>query len=244
MKFLRLTGSGGVANMIRWTSREWREIAEWLVAKEVDPERHGWRGEVITAMRAVIPKDRWRAPHSLNEAKKTLTPIMAEVKRLGAQKAPPEQLLRASEAKSGTQNELATEFLLVELAKRLAGWLERPHGPVYEPVDRGFYPPPIASGYPEAKTLRPRILLVGPMNGQQKILIEAHPGLDLRFVASDMSPTRITEVGRLCDELILWTNYISHQHQVHAKATGRPVYLATGGLSALHKRLHEWEAVA
>lgn len=207
--------------MIRWTTREWRLIAERLVSQNVNPDLYGWRSNIIEAMRQALPLDRWREPHSLNETKKILKPIMAEVTRLSTQ---PEQLLRTSEAKSEPQNKLTTEFLLVELAKRLAAWLERSHGPVYAPVDRGFHPKHDPSAPAEYKVSLPRILIIGPRGEQQARLLRAFPHLNLRFVTCEDNPSRCA-VG-VVDEAILWTKFMSHAQQDAVKALGYTTWYA------------------
>lgn len=222
--------------MIRWTSREWEAIAKNLVARRVDPKKHGWRSDMIEAMQNELPKDRWRDPGSLNNTKEILAPIMAQLQAAPACFTP---VPEAKKVEVRPHQELTTEFLLVELAKRLAAWLE-PVVARSEPVDRGFYSPPEVALVPKVD-MKPRLLIVGPKNGQQTELCAAHPGLDLRFVASDEGPSRIDSIGGYCDEIILWTNYLNHQHQVHAKATKQPTYYVSGGLSSIHERLSQWE---
>lgn len=214
--------------MIRWTTREWRQIAEVLVAREVDPDHHGWRGELLAAMQQVLPKDRWRAPHSLNEAKKVLKPMMAvETRRPIGHVLPPKPVALGPET-------LSTEALLVELARRVARLLE-PHA-----VDRGFHPKhnPVAQGADVPK--RPRVLVLGPMNGQRDVLRTQHPGLDLRFVASEDRVGLVDEVGPSCVGIVVWTNFISHQHFEHAKHVGL-VTPVTGGLHAISTVLSQFE---
>jgi hypothetical protein len=194
---------------------------------------------MLEAMCSELPKNRWREPGNLNNAKEILVPLMVQIQAAPSCFTP---VSEPEKVKSEPQNEVTTEFLLVELAKRLAVWLEPATALKTSPVDRGFYTPP-RQIEPEKVDMRPRLLVIGPINGQQHELSTAHPRLDLRFVASDEGPARVDDQGPACDEIILWTNYLNHQHQVHAKATKRPTFYVSGGMAALHARLKQWEAV-
>ena len=223
---------------IRWTAREWALLAGEFKLEGCGAEDYGFTPALERAMKKQLPKERWRPMSGISAGAKKPMATALKLYELNQPKPVPEP----EKVKSEPQNEVTTEFLLVELAKRLAVWLEPATALKTSPVDRGFYPPP-RQIEPEKVDMRPRLLVIGPINGQQRELSAAHPRLDLRFVASDEGPARVDDQGPACDEIILWTNYLNHQHQVHAKATKRPTFYVSGGMAALHARLKQWEAV-
>lgn len=240
--------------MIRWTQREWQQIAGRLVVGGVDPSLHGWRGEVMRAMKGVLPKDRWRDASCLNNAKQILVPLMKQTVKTE------EPVVRPAEIHPVTLRDSPLEELLVELARRVARLLapsmvEQDVLKQFRfleekfkdspPVDRGFYPPPMSKQEDCEEAMRPpRILIVGPRNGQQEELTKAHPKLRLSFVASEDRPGLINKMADICDEIVVWTNFVNHQHTAHAKSSGRPMVLISGGLSSLHARLSDWDKLA
>lgn len=193
--------------MIRWTTREWRLIADRLVKEGVDPDRHGWRHELVAAMRKVLPRERWREPHSLNDAKKTLRPLMTEVKMSPKQEPPT--------IPTPTVAELSTEDLLVELARRIAHLLEPQKD---NPVDRGFHPRhnPFCEVAPRPPSRR--FLIIGPKGQQQEFLRKIFPNFKLIFVTCEDNP-KACAVG-VVEEAILWTKFMKHAQQEAVEALG------------------------
>ncbi len=225
-----------MSSKIVWTTREWTLLAgEFEIAKR-GIDDYGFTPFLKAAMEKLLPPERWRPMSGIAAMAK---PPLHRALMLYRQNTPK---LEPKTPPPEAQNELTTEALLVELAKRLAKLLEPATASFKPPVDRAFYPPPEATLQEAARGAQPKILIIGPKNGQQTELIKAHRGLDLRFVASDEGPTRIDSIGVFCDEIILWTNYLNHQHQVHAKATGRPTRYVSGGLTAIHERLYQWSS--
>lgn len=214
--------------MIRWTQREWRLIADRLVQQGVTPEKHGWRSEVVSAMKMVLPKERWRTEHSLNDVKKVLRPLMSEAKlahvsEREVQSTPP----------PGAAS-LSTEELLVELARRIAKMMEAAK-PL--PVDRGFFPPASQAPKEECKKERPRILIIGPQPEQQHALEKQFPELCLRFVKVEEPAHLAVERGRSCHEVILWTKFMTHSQQAIAKKL--PTWYAASMID-VQERLKTW----
>lgn len=201
--------------MIRWTTREWRLIADRLVKEGVDPDKHGWRTAVRVAMMEGLPEDRWREPHSLNDAKKTLIPLMREVRdnpksedvlNLGPVQCTPEP---------PSAENLSTEELLVELARRIAHLLEPQKT---NPVDRGFHPKhnPFCEVAPRPPSRR--FLIIGPKGQQQEFLRKIFPNFKLIFVTCEDNP-KACAVG-VVEEAILWTKFMKHAQQEAVEALG------------------------
>lgn len=214
--------------MIRWTQREWQLIAERLVHTHVDPNIHGWRHELVAAMRMVLPNDRWRDPTCLNNAKQILVPMM----RMVVAKPPEKKELPPPQAPTAEQ--LSTEDLLVELARRIAKMMEAAK-PL--PVDRGFFPPASQAPKEECKKERPRILIIGPQPEQQHALEKQFPELCLRFVKAEEPEHLVVERGRSCHEVILWTKFMTHSQQAIAKKL--PTWYAASMID-VQERLMTW----
>lgn len=225
---------------VMWTTREWDLIASEFIKEGQSVDDYGCSSLIRKAMEKHLPKERWRALSGILPGARG--PLEHAI-QLGKRAQPPTAPKQEPVQQQVSAHELSLEDLLVELAKRFAKLL----GPVVMaepkqyPVDRAFYPPPDVLCVNKPDPRKPRILVVGPRNGQQLELIGSHQALDLRFVASDEGPSRIDAVGIHCDEIVLWTNYINHQHRAHAKATNRPTYYVSGGLSSIHERLSLWE---
>ncbi len=237
---------------VRWTGREWALLAQYFLDHNVDPDRFGFSGALHKAQTEVLPPERHRAvkgvPAQMKKALKEHI-VALEYKTAFATPYPP------LDPKPPSAEGLSTEDLLVELARRIAKLLQPSVAQADvlsqlkfleekfkdQPVDRGFFPPPSIKLEKSRSTAQPRLLIVGPRNGQQEELRKEHPNLRLHFVTSEERPALIDAAAPCCDEVILWTNFINHQHQVHAKATGRPVVLLSGGLSTLHARLASWD---
>lgn len=198
--------------MIRWTTREWRLIADRLVKEGVDPDKHGWRTALRVAMMEELPKDRWREPHSLNEAKKTLVPLMRELKE-APPLPPPGPIQYTPEPPSAEK--LSTEELLVELARRIARLLEPQKD---NPVDRGFHPRhnPFCEVAPRPPSRR--FLIIGPKGQQQEFLRKIFPNFKLIFVTCEDNP-KACAVG-VVEEAILWTKFMKHAQQEAVEALG------------------------
>jgi len=197
---------------IRWTSREWRVIADKLVQRAVIPSEHGWRGHLRDAMQVALPKERWREMHSLGNAKEILMPLMKEVLR---EPPKPEGPLVFTPSIEG----FTSEQLLQELVRRaVSGVMEQVREQLRTlTVKEAFvsqrrHDPHGTSAARPARPARPGVLVVGPRNGQQQELIAAHPDLSLWFVSSEENPAQVTARGTFCDHVVLWTNFWNHQH--------------------------------
>jgi len=196
--------------MIRWEQREWRLIAERLVHTHVDPNIHGWRHEVVSAMKMVLPKERWRDPTCLNNAKQILVPIM----RMVVAKPPEKKELPPPQAPTAEQ--LSTEDLLVELARRIAKLLE-PAKP--NPVDRAFFPPPASQETKFEKKKKLRILVCGPNGDTSQALHQQFPSLDLRFHKYEENPAHVATRAQGVNYILCITKFMAHSAVEAVKAT-------------------------
>jgi hypothetical protein len=219
--------------MIRWTTREWELIARHLKEHHIEPQHHGWRSAVLAAMRFCLPESRWRAPHSLNESKKILGPLLKQLDIADAS---------AASSKSAI-NSYGTDELLVELVHRLAHAILDELRPLLKPayvIEPRLRHDPCPPAAPRPR--KPVVLVVGPRSAQQNELKERHSDfLNLRFVASDENFTLIKQRGADADKIILWTNFISHAHQSQAVAMNKDTVYASGGMDTISKVLNRIE---
>lgn len=222
--------------MIRWTSREWDLIAQRLVDNEVDPDRHGWRSQLIDAMKAVLPLDRWRDTANLNNAKDILKPLMKTIVT-GPQHLPPPKGPVSFVPALPTIQDLSTEDLLVELAHRIAKFLEPKSKPF--PVDRGFHPKHDPRPQSEVRPAKIKVLIIGPRGPQQDRLRTAFPTLDLRFVLAEELPSLVMTRSADCREIILWTKFMNHAQQTVAQNTGINTWYANG-MEEIEARLRSY----
>lgn len=235
---------------IRWTDREWMLIAYWLVKNECDPHKHGLRGYVKQAMQISLPKDRWRNINSMGNLKSVLLPYMS-----AAKSAPKQEKPSAVEEAKITLDTASNEQLTEELTRR---FFENVKGLIYQitheacedaikkhltelqqpqslffdtrPFNQKHNPEPLM----EQKQKRVRIMVVGPIEHQQKELEYKFPDIEFKFVASHESPTAIqNKNGKSVEAIILWTNYISHSHQESAKKCSAPIYFSSGNMNNL-----------
>lgn len=233
-------------SQIRWTTREWQLIADRLAVNGVVPSEHGWRGRLLEAMRAALPKERWRDAANLSEAKKKLAPLVAVVAKKCILPMPCKEPV-APPLPTITIADFSTEDMVAEIVRRAISTVTEQ---IKAQVALQMTPQIVATGRPprahnpfgvtEPRTEKPRVLIVGPLVGQQRELRGAHEGwLDLAFIESSENPARVAEVGFAADHIILWTNFISHAHQDQAKKLNAKLHYVTGGMSALHNKLRE-----
>lgn len=227
-----------------WTTNDWNIVAGYFLDNALNPDEHGFSTNLRNAQQKLLPAEKHRSTNGLEPSvKRRLKEGIAAIKAGHVVVNQLKPVPAVEKAETIRPDQLTTEFLLVELAKRLAKLFE-PVVAHFEPVDRAFYPPPAELHHDMPMDRQPRILVCGPRGEQQHELQRSHPKLDLRFVASEDDVVWVTKTGPSCDEIVLWTNYISHQHQVHAKLTGRPIRFVSGGLHAIHERLKQWDYTA
>jgi hypothetical protein len=78
-----------------------------------------------------------------------------------------------------------------------------------------------------------RVLVVGPLPSQQRMLEREFPALDLRFVSCNENDVRVRNIAPFCSHVVVWVNYVTHKqlHGLH-----KPT-LVRGGMSSLRAAL-------
>lgn len=208
-------------NKVSWTQRELGLLAQYFASHDIDPMARGFSPALRSAQEKALPADRWRTTVGLES--KTRQDIALAIQNLPKPAGP----ITVTPPKPVAE-QLSTEDLLVELARRVAKMLETPRI-VYganPPVDRGFHPAPKHDPNPptQARLKKPRILIVGPKGEQQTTLREMFPSLDLEFWTCEDNPG-LPVRGTLA-EAILWTKFMSHAQQDAIKGSGTPVWFA------------------
>lgn len=219
-----------------WTTREWEAVVRYFMEHGHDPAKHGFKTHLSSAQDAVLPPERRRSligiPRGLrNEVINTISRLSLTTRPEPVPQPPQKPSLE----------DFSTEDLLVEVARRVAKFLESKSesGPL--PVDRGFHPTTKHDPRPQSE-VRPakiKVLVVGPRGAQVELLVRAFPRLDIRFVQVEDPPERVYEKGRHCDEIILWTKFMSHAQQEQAKLTGVPTWYANG-MEEIEARLRSY----
>lgn len=234
------------APQTRWTQREWKLIAEELVKRQVDPKERGWRGRLVDAMKAVLPAGRWRQADCLNDAKRTLIPLMRELQckpidppKPGPEPAEPPKMLEHHTTEE-LVHELVRRFLAAgSILAQLHDAMAMANTPIGVVKSRTRRHDPSCPECAKEVGRGQRILIVGPRNGQQIELRQSVSDCHLVFVASEEKPDLVAYRGFTADHVILWTNFISHAHQEQAKKLNAKLHYVTGGMTALHEKLKE-----
>lgn len=229
---------------IVWTQREWKELASYFIRNGIDPRARGFCPAIKAAQQSCLPKERWRGTDGGTSVMfKPLVEAYDELKRL-----PPVNKLEVPVAKSLT--DFSTEDLITEVIKRTVNTITEQiktqvalqMNPLIAVSSR---PPKHHNPFgiqPDVPDNRQRVLVIGPMEGQKRELLQAHSEwLNLGFVMSGENPARVAEVGWAAKHVVLWTNFISHAHQDQAKKLNARLHYVTGGMSALHDALKRIE---
>ena len=218
---------------VRWTSREWERLAQYFIDAGIDPDKFGFSRSLGDAQKKMLPAERHRnvkgIPAQLKKKLKEHT-MALEYKIAFATPYPP------LDPKPPIAESLSTEDLLVELARRIAKLFE-PAKP--NPVDRAYFPPPTAKEQGVATPCRKRILIVGPRAEQQQALKHKHPTVLLRFVTLEEGDRLIAERSVSCEEIILWTKFMTHSQQTAAKNTEVRTWFANT-MQQIEERLTTW----
>ena len=219
-----------------WTTREWEAVARYFMEHGHDPAKHGFKTHLSSAQDAVLPPERRRSlvgiPRGLrNEVVNTINRLSLTAR--------PEPIPQPSQKSS--LEEFSTEDLLVEVARRVAKFLESKSesGPL--PVDRGFHPTTKHDPRPQSE-VRPakiKVLIIGPRGPQQDRLRTAFPTLDLRFVLAEELPSLVMTRSADCREIILWTKFMNHAQQTVAQNTGINTWYANG-MEEIEARLRSY----
>lgn len=235
---------------VRWTSREWERLAQYFIDAGIDPDKFGFSRSLGDAQKKMLPAERHRnvkgIPAQLKKKLKEHT-MALEYKIAFATPYPP------PEPKPPSAEDLSTEDLLVELARRVAKLLQ-PRTEVQDsvlaqlkfleekfkdqPVDRAFFPPPTAKEQ-GTKQEKIRILIIGPRAEQQEALRVEFPMLCLRFVTAEEHPRMVFERGHGAVEVIIWTKFLTHAQQNMAKNMSAHIHYANSN-QQVRERLTKW----
>lgn len=210
-----------------WTQREWELIATWFMERSIDPTRRGFSTALSEAQDDTLPQERRRSTVGLDSGvrRKVQETMTAVQRRLDSLPPPTGPVVFVPDPP--TTEELSTEDLLVELARRIARFLE-PAKVEQHPEDRGFHPKHDPCPKNEERRCKLKVLIVGPDSAAQERLAKDFAGtLALRFVGYQDNPALI---GTRCDQAVAIacvTRFISHAQQEAAKATKIPVKLVS-----------------
>ena len=212
-----------------WTQREWGLIAQWFLEQNIDPEARGLSKSLEEAQKARLPRDRQRSCVGLEKGVR---------QRLRAEA---DEILRRKEAEPELPKptgpvvfvpdppaveKLSTEELLVELARRIARFLDPVK--VEHPEDRGFHPKHNPCPKGDVRVDKPKVLVVGPdAVAQARLEKDFEDQLNLRFVGYQDNPALIDTRCGGAVAIACVTRFISHAQQEAAKATGIPVKLVS-----------------
>lgn len=200
-----------------WTTREWRQIAQYFVDAHQDPNTRGFTSFLRDAQEACLPKDRYRNMSGVTYLRHRIKELIHQIQNAPGTLPPP-----VAKVVPAPMSEMTTEALLVELARRIARFLDTSNAP--NPVDRGFHPRHNPEPKSNARQETKHVLVVGPSGQQQERLRKMFPNLRLSFVTCEDS-TSACAVGR-CDLAILWTKFMNHAQQDSVKVLGYPILYA------------------
>lgn len=223
---------------IRWTTREWEELAQFCLENGIDPDRYGFTREFGKVQKSVLPSERWRSLEG--GAAVSIKRMLKGQIQLLKLKIPSQPVAVQYVPPPPGPEDLSTEDLLVEVARRLAKLLEpsKSQAEVLEQVrflerkfeeariiDHGFHKCPNDKA-PE-KVHKPRILVCGPNGDTSRALMSAFPGVDLRFVEYGDNPQLVRGRAQGCSAILCITKFVHHSITEAAKATGLPCVLVS-----------------
>jgi hypothetical protein len=83
----------------------------------------------------------------------------------------------------------------------------------------------------------PKVVMIGLLPNQQKILTETMPEISFRFIEADRKQFQLPK----CSLVVIWARFISHRlsNSVTKQATSS-VYIHRGGMSAMVAFLQNW----
>lgn len=211
---------------VRWTQREWRVIAAYFRDNALDPLARGFSGSLREAMKA-LPEERRRP--TVGRVPKTKHVLALAIQNLPAKE---EQLAAPTSApQAPTAQELSTEDLLVELARRIARILE-PKTPAAAPAvptpHHKHNPEPVS----EERQRKPRIMVCGPNSDLASHLKQEFPNLDLRFIGFQDNPALVASRAQSCDTILVLTKFVNHSTAEAVKHSCVPFRLVTGAKEA------------
>ena len=235
---------------IRWNqdetvmvAKKWIEICNYQFQ---NPLRPGSLVETAMAAQSVLPPIRQRPRTSLmgkqgmSTLLRTIEQILAKPQAVKQEQANP--IKEEVETIDSIIRNLNLDQVASELGRRIGAVIVRE---ALQELDKEFNArlPELQRKATMASRKLPRVLVVGPLNGQQEILENAVDGiLDLRFVASSERPQMVNTRGKHCDACLIWTDYVNHSHtEVAQKVFVKDqIRLVSGGVDKLKNQLEEF----
>ena len=221
---------------IRWTQSEWRKVADVYHAERTKGSN---KGSAVQTANATLATERRRPI----DAKSVLASISKVIERdfrpsIPAQQKSEEPLPPRAATPNDSGGFETLPAALLAVAHKVADEIAHE---IFQSLKGRLQT--LATDFIKQEALpRPRILVVGPIAHQQRLLEQEFGDvLDLRFVASNEPPRRVREIAPNCRKVLLWTNYINHVHQevAYSTLTARrgDVHLVTGGVESVKNEL-------
>lgn len=219
---------------VQWTSREWQLLAGFFILNQLDVKAYRFKNNLREAQLQCLPANRRR---NVDTAATSIRgPLSKEIEMLKVTRELSPEPEPVPEVSQVPTIETAS---LDELIQAIANKISKS---VFDQLTESFKKVKHNPEYSVAeKVNRFKVLVVGPINGQQQELLRDHPDLDLRFVASSDSPNLVTIKGKECDVLLLWTTFIGHPHQKNAQAvkTAKIEFVTGRSLNVVHEKLNQ-----
>jgi hypothetical protein len=235
---------------IRWNQEEnvlvakkWIEICTYQFQNPLSP---GSLVETAMAAQNVLPETR-RRPRSSLQGKQGMSTLFRTIEQIiNEPKVKQEQAIPIKEDKVETIDSIIRDLNLDsvagELGKRIGAVIVR-EAMAALTTEFNTRLPELQKKATMISRKLPKVLVIGPLNGQQEILEKAVDGmLDLRFVSSAEGAQLIDLRGKHCDACFLWTDYMNHSHQSVAKRTftSEQITFINGGVDKLKNHLEEF----
>lgn len=230
-------------NVIRWTEREYKELAAWFLDNQYSPEEYGMRPRLKEAQEAVLPRDRHRPMTWVDSA--TRRKLAQYWREMRVSPVAPQPSEPAPPLALPTLDAFSLEDLLVEVARRVARGLENVlQAPqiVHKDFAPELLPPAKHNPFMHASVKRetPELLVIGTYGPQEACLRELFTDAALRFVGSDEGAATIARKGGGVDHAFVLTKFISHAQFDHVKKLPCPYTMVNGGMTELKEKLREY----
>lgn len=230
--------------VVRWTSREYREVAAWFVDHQYSPKDRGLKRLIDEAQESLFTPDRRRPLTWVDMT--TRRRLVAEWEALRAKPDPQPVVAGPVTPEAPTLEAFTLEDLLVEVARRVARGFENitRQLQVVQPPQTTPGPSPSPKHNPfmssTVKKPIPEVLVVGTYGPQEACLRDLFGNAELVFVGSDASPVMISRHGAGADHVFILTKFISHAQFDHVKKLPCPYTMVNGGMTELKEKLREY----
>jgi len=257
---------------IFWTQGEWNALAIAFAEIRSDPANKivGKLGVFNTAMRKVLPPERWRKITAFQD-------VAVKLRETGVRSVPAAASPKPISVTRAADNpiQVAVENLIGEVVKEVAGTIgllvmdevrrqldgaikgldkrildalpkqvEVPATPTQQHVTiqtTDAVPEGVDKVAIAPKDRKPRICIAGLMNQQiNDVRSEFGNIIDFSFVKNDKGSSPVVDTMRGKDLVICMTRFSSHDIERGARSVNVPVVRITGAVSALKRWLRSW----